>query len=129
MTFSREADCLKLLTRGPWFYGRSMFSLTTYERKEDPATVSIRGFPTWVEILGIPLWLMTEEAVEKISSTLGDVIHSDKNNKRQARWRWLLLGLRMRRFLGFARFVGCSSNEDTSGGSPSTDSLGTLISM
>ncbi|KAL6142149.1 hypothetical protein ACLB2K_060432 [Fragaria x ananassa] len=83
MTFSREADCLKLLTGGPWFYGRSMFSLTTYERKEDPATVSIRGFPTWVEILGIPLRLMTEEAGEKIGSTLGDMINLDKNNIRQ----------------------------------------------
>ncbi|KAL6213798.1 hypothetical protein ACLB2K_013238 [Fragaria x ananassa] len=104
LAFSREADygfmdalcSLSLLTMAKKIQPRYpemnkgllyMFNeswLQVIVRKRDQSqTLSIScDFPTWVEILGLPPRLMTEEAVEKIGSNLGDVIHPDKNNIR-----------------------------------------------
>ncbi|KAL6218329.1 hypothetical protein ACLB2K_011543 [Fragaria x ananassa] len=99
LTFSREADCgfmLYVPSRSLRWQRRSDQGRHSRRLTVDPPSIMILvisnllsltlsiscDFPTWVEILGLPPRLMTEEAVEKIGSNLGDVIHPDKNNIR-----------------------------------------------
>ncbi|KAL6143671.1 hypothetical protein ACLB2K_054366 [Fragaria x ananassa] len=51
-----------VLGGGPWFYDRSLFVLALYDGLRDVPQVSISSFPVWIEILGLPPALKTEEA-------------------------------------------------------------------
>ncbi|KAL6138959.1 hypothetical protein ACLB2K_064237 [Fragaria x ananassa] len=83
LRFTRANDRENILTGGPWFYGRSMFVLAECDGLEDVTSVPIDSFPVWVEIKGLPDALMTDEAVEKVGWTLGQVEHVDKMNNRR----------------------------------------------
>ncbi|KAL6201400.1 hypothetical protein ACLB2K_025114 [Fragaria x ananassa] len=65
------------------FYGRSLFVLAKYDGLEDVASVPIDSFPVWVEIKGLPDALMTDEVIEKVGWTLGQVEHVDQMNFRR----------------------------------------------
>ncbi|KAL6206177.1 hypothetical protein ACLB2K_023426 [Fragaria x ananassa] len=78
LRFTRADDRKHLLTGGSWFYGRSQFVLAEYDGLQDVASVPIESFPVWVDIKGLPDALWTEEAVEKVSLSLGFVEHLDK---------------------------------------------------
>ncbi|KAL6228377.1 hypothetical protein ACLB2K_002327 [Fragaria x ananassa] len=76
--FTMAEDERYLLGGGPWFYGRSLFVMAEYDGLHDAASVSIDSFPVWVEMLGLPSRLMTNEAAEKVGVTLGHVDQVDK---------------------------------------------------
>nr|XP_011470243.1 PREDICTED: uncharacterized protein LOC105353156 [Fragaria vesca subsp. vesca] len=76
--FTMAEDERYLLGGGPWFYGRSLFVMAEYDGLHDAASVSIDSFPVWVEMLGLPSRLRTNEAAEKVGVTLGHVDQVDK---------------------------------------------------
>ncbi|KAL6219357.1 hypothetical protein ACLB2K_007116 [Fragaria x ananassa] len=51
----------------------SQESKEKYDGLHDVASVPIDSFPVWVEMLGLPPRLMTNEAAEKVGVTLGHV--------------------------------------------------------
>ena len=88
LRFTRREDRDHVLNDGPWFYGRDLFAVAVYDGLSDVASVPIKSFPMWVEILGLPPTLMTLEAVELLGATLGRVDHPDRlgiNSGRQAK--------------------------------------------
>ncbi|KAL6140121.1 hypothetical protein ACLB2K_058422 [Fragaria x ananassa] len=86
LRFTRADDRKNILTGGPWFYGRSLFVLVEYDGLEDVTSVSIDSFPVWVKIKDLPDALYTDEAVEKVGWTLGQVEHVDQMNIRRGTW-------------------------------------------
>ncbi|KAL6225857.1 hypothetical protein ACLB2K_004706 [Fragaria x ananassa] len=78
LLFTKAEDERYLLGGGLWFYGRSLFVMAEYEGLHDVASVPIDSFPVWVEMLGLPPRLMTNETAEKVGVTLGHVDQVDK---------------------------------------------------
>ncbi|KAL6220133.1 hypothetical protein ACLB2K_007890 [Fragaria x ananassa] len=69
MRFTKAEDKKMILGGGSWFFGRSLFVLAEYDGLHDVAVVSIVSFPVWVEIMGLPPRLFTDEATEKVGLT------------------------------------------------------------
>lgn len=52
--------------------------MAEYDGLHDVAAVSIVSFPIWVEIMGLPPHLFTDEATEKLGLTLASEVQVDK---------------------------------------------------
>ncbi|KAL6223451.1 hypothetical protein ACLB2K_006838 [Fragaria x ananassa] len=77
LRFTKAEDERYLLGGGLWFYGQSLFVMVEYNGLHDDTLVLIDSFLVWVEMLGLPPRLMTNEAVEKVGVTLGHVDQVD----------------------------------------------------
>ncbi|KAL6133884.1 hypothetical protein ACLB2K_066117 [Fragaria x ananassa] len=62
------------------------FVFVEYDGLEDVASIRIDLFPVWVEIKGLLDALMTDEVVEKVGWTLGQIEHFDQMNIRRGTW-------------------------------------------
>ncbi|KAL6140824.1 hypothetical protein ACLB2K_059117 [Fragaria x ananassa] len=80
LRFSEMEERDQIVRGGPWFYGKSMFSLANYNGRTTTDAVPITTIPVWVEIFGLPPDLKTKEALFMVGATLWTIIQPDLSN-------------------------------------------------
>lgn len=76
--FSRLLEHDHTVKGGPWFFGKAMVVLASYDGFGDPTKVELTAFPVWVNIIGLPPALVTSEAALLVDETRGSVLQVDK---------------------------------------------------
>ncbi|KAL6213260.1 hypothetical protein ACLB2K_012707 [Fragaria x ananassa] len=80
MRFDDAKSRKYIVEGGPWFYGKTMFSLALYDVKKNATLVPIRSISVWVEVFCLLPNLMTKEALCMVGATLGWIINHDNPN-------------------------------------------------
>ncbi|KAJ4828525.1 hypothetical protein Tsubulata_002854 [Turnera subulata] len=74
-----EATYLRALSRGPWHVGGVPLMLWPWSSSAQKLDLSSSCFPVWLKLKHVPLELLTKEGLSYLASTLGTLLHTDRD--------------------------------------------------
>ena len=81
--FDSQEDYQKMLTQGPWFWGRVGLFITPWFQEFDSNSMVVTKMPVWVRLPNLPLPFQHHLVLEDIGNILGRFIKSDSDRKEQ----------------------------------------------
>jgi len=81
--FELQEDCQKVITQGPWFWGRAGLFLTPWFPEFDANSMVVTKMPVWVRLPNLPLPFWHHMVLEDIGNLLGKFIKRDPDRNDQ----------------------------------------------
>jgi len=81
--FEKQEDCQKVITQGPWFWGRAGLFLTPWFPEFDANSMVVTKMPVWVRLPNLPLPFWHHMVLEDIGNLLGSFIKRDPDRNEQ----------------------------------------------
>ena len=75
--FTMESQLKWVLANGPWSFEDHPLVLRRWERGMIATSVRFTLMPIWVQVWGLPFYLLLEEVGRDIGSSLGDILEVD----------------------------------------------------
>jgi len=81
--FEKQEDCQKVITQGPWFWGRAGLFITPWFPEFDANSMVVTKMPVWVRLPNLPLPFWHHLVLEDIGNLLGTFIKRDPDRNDQ----------------------------------------------
>ncbi|XP_019091153.1 PREDICTED: uncharacterized protein At4g02000-like [Camelina sativa] len=109
--FRSEVDLFAVLRRGPWVVDNWFVALQRWE--DFPEHDFLNSIDLWVQIRGIPLPYVSQEAIKFIAKTLGEVVELDFNEETTSQFSFIIvkIGIGITDRMRFFRRVRFESGE------------------
>lgn len=75
--FATHRDKTKVLAGRPWTFDQHLVVLNEIDGDLQPSNISLKLFPSWVQLYNIPFAYRTEKHLQFISGSLGEVMQID----------------------------------------------------
>ncbi|KAL0005149.1 hypothetical protein SO802_012710 [Lithocarpus litseifolius] len=75
-----KSQLLWVLNNDPWCFDDNLLVLQRWEKGMTATSVTFSLLPTWVQVWGLPLDLINEEAGWKIGKGFGHIVEVDNKN-------------------------------------------------
>jgi len=81
--FEKLEECQKVITQGPWFWGRAGLFITPWFPEFDANSMVVTKMPVWVRLPNLPLPFWHHLVLEDIGNLLGTFIKRDPERNEQ----------------------------------------------
>jgi len=81
--FEKQEECQKVITQGPWFWGRAGLFITPWFPEFDANSMVVTKMPVWVRLPNLPLPFWHHMVLEDIGNLLGTFIKRDPDRNDQ----------------------------------------------